>query len=389
MISFPDPPTTVKKIMLVEDNLLFRRVIEMALLKAGYNCVPCESATEALQMLLIETPDLILSDYDMPEMNGFDFRQAVLLNPSISDIPFVFLTSFTDNKLVLEGLNMSALDFINKETPIPVIISKLNNIIKTLANEHVRSVRELKVAAETLNVKSIPTHAPIVNGYRIFYWHKGYMGYPGGDFIDFVQVDSRFCFAFLGDIMGKKWKAWFFTFGFLSYIRAAIRFCVLDQELDLATIVQKINKLIYLDESLQNILSSLSIVLLDTHTGNVHYTGAGDLPLISYSAQTGTTSTVQSSGLLLGLLEDGFYDNRVITMEPGDQLAIFTDGMIDIPSDGSKKSDYPFFVEKVTPYLGQADSFELIRKHVLDRIDDSNQMDDASIIFIEKTTTLI
>jgi phosphoserine phosphatase RsbU/P len=224
----------------------------------------------------------------------------------------------------------------------------------------------------------------VVSGYRIFYWHKGYRGYPGGDFIDFVQVDSRFCFAFLGDIMGKKWKAWFFTFGFLSYIRAAIRFCVLDQDFDLATIVQKINKLIYLDESLQNILSSLSLLLLDTHTGEVHYTGAGDLPLISYSAKAGQISTVQSAGLLLGLLEDGFYDNRAIGMEPGDQLTIFTDGMIDIPSNGSKKSDYPFFVEKITPYLGRHDSFELIRKHVLELIDDNNQMDDASIIFIEK-----
>ncbi|WP_353720646.1 response regulator [Dyadobacter sp. 676] len=384
MTSFPDPPATVKKILLVEDNLLFRKVVENALVKAGYICVLSESATKALELLHEETPDLILSDYDMPEMNGFDFRQAVLLNPDISDIPFVFLTSFTDNKLVLEGLNMSALDFINKETPIPVIISKLNNIIKTLENEHVRSIRELKVAAEALNVKSVPTQAPVVSGYRIRYWHRGYRGYPGGDFIDFVQVDSRYCFAFLGDIMGKKWKAWFFTFGFLSYIRAAIRFCVLDQDFDLATIVQKINKLIYLDESLQNILSSLSLLLLDTRTGEVHYTGAGDLPLVSHSPKNGRTSTIQSAGLLLGLLEDGRYDSRVIRMQPGDQLAIFTDGMIDIPANGSKKSDYPFFVEKITPYLGQADSFELISKHVLDLIDDSNQMDDASIIFIEK-----
>ncbi|MHA4741152.1 response regulator [Dyadobacter sp. MSC1_007] len=384
MITFPDPPTAVKKILLVEDNLLFRRVIEHALVKAGYNCVLCESADEALRLLLVEKPDLILSDYDMPEMNGFDFRQAVLLNPNISDIPFVFLTSFTDNKLVLEGLNMSALDFINKETPIQVIITKLNNIIKTLENEHVRSVRELKIAAEALNVKSMPTRTPDVAGYRISFWHRGYRGYPGGDFIDFVQVDSRFCFAFLGDIMGKKWKAWFFTFGFLSYIRAAIRFCVLDQDFNLATIVQKINKLIYLDESLQNILSSLSLLLLDTQTGEVHYSGAGDLPLISFTPANSQPKTVQSAGLLLGLLEDGFYDNRTIPMTTGDQLAIFTDGMIDIPSNGSKKSDYPFFVEKISPYLGKTDSFELIKTHVLNCIDDSNQMDDASIIFIEK-----
>lgn len=384
MITFPEPPTSVKKILLVEDSVLFGKVIEAALLKAGYECVFCQSAGGALDLLSEEVPDLIISDYDMPGMNGFHFRQAVLLNPKINEIPFVFLTSFTDNSLVLEGLNMYALDFINKETPIPVIVSKLNNIIKSLENEHLRSVRELKIAADALNVKSIPVSAPELQGFKIHFWHKGYRGYPGGDFIDFVQVDSRYCFAFLGDIMGKKWKAWFFTFGFLSYIRAAIRFCVLDKDFNLDEIVQKINKLICLDESLQNILSSLSLVLLDNETGEVHYTGAGDLPLIGFETADKSVSTVQSSGLLLGLLEEGFYDKQVLKMQPGDQLAIFTDGMIDIPENNSKKSDYPFFVQKIRPYLGQPNSFELIKKYVLSGIDDTNQLDDASIIFIEK-----
>lgn len=384
MITLPESPTSVKKILLVEDNLLFRKVMEASLKKAGYTCVLCDSASAALLLLQNEIPDLILSDYDMPEINGFDFRQAVLRNPNIRDIPFVFLTSYTDNSLVLEGLNMNALDYINKETPLPVIISKLNNIIKSLENEHIRSIRELRIAAETLNVKSIPTASPTITGFKIHFWHKGYRGYPGGDFIDFVQVDERYCFGFLGDIMGKKWKAWFFTFGFLSYIRAAIRFCVLDNDFKLDSIVTKINKLVYLDESLQNILSSLSLILLDSETGEVHYTGAGDLPLIYFKPADKAPKTLLSSGLLLGLLEDGMYDKQIIDMKTGDQLVIFTDGMIDIPSNGSKKSDYPFFVEKIRPYLGNPDSFELIKSNVLERIDDSNQMDDASIIFIEK-----
>lgn len=384
MISFQDPPVNVKQILLVEDNLLFRRVVESALIRAGYTCLLAESAPEALKLLRKEKPDLILSDYDMPEVNGFDFRQEVLRNAEISHIPFVFLTSFSDNVLVLKGLELNALDFISKETPIPVIISKLNNIINSLKNEHVRSIRELRVAAETLGVRSIPSTVPEVSGYKIWFWHKGFRGYPGGDFIDFVKVDDRFCFVFLGDIMGKKWKAWFFTFGYMSYIRAAIRFCVLDADLTLDSIVQKINKLVCLDENLQNILSSLSLLLLDSHTGKVSYTGAGDLPIIHFEPSPKRVKTIISSGLLLGLLEDGFYDQQTVAMQPGQQLVIFTDGMIDIPSNGAQKSDYPFFVEKISPYLGLPDSFAQIRSRVLDGIDDSNQMDDASIIFIEK-----
>jgi phosphoserine phosphatase RsbU/P len=385
MMPFPDPPLNVKRILLVEDNLMFRKIVELSLVRVGYICLLAENATEALDLLVEQKPDLILSDYDMPQMNGFDFRQTVLMNPEISHIPFVFLTSFSDNSLVLQGLNLNALDFINKETPIPVIISKLNNIIRSLENEHIRSVRELKVAAETLDVKSIALREPQIQGFKIHFWHKGYKGYPGGDFIDFIKVDERFCFAFLGDIMGKKWQAWFFTFGFMSYIRAAIRFCVLDEDFKLSTIVQKINKLVYMDENLENILSSLSLLLLDTQTGDVVYTGAGDLPMVHYDPKNGNLQTILSSGLLLGLLEDGFYDEQVIHMEEGQQLVLFTDGMIDIPVDGMKKSDYPFFVEKIAPYLGQKDSFELIGSSILSRINDTNQMDDASIIFIEKT----
>ncbi|REA57051.1 response regulator [Dyadobacter luteus] len=384
MIAFPEPTNNIKTILLVEDNLLFRKVMSSALIRAGYNCVLATSAPEALQLLLQEEPHLILSDYDMPEMNGFDFRHAVLANPRFSDIPFVFLTSHTDNSMILEGLNLNALDYINKETPLPVIISKLGNIIKSLENEHVKSIHELRTAADTLNVKSIPSKDPEIRGFRINFWHKGFRGYPGGDFIDFVKVDDRFCFAFLGDIMGKKWKAWFFTFGFLSYIRAAIRFCVLDDDLRLDNIAHKINKLVYMDESLQNILSSLSLLLLDSETGEIHYTGAGDLPLINHQSDAQLTSTVLSSGLLLGLLEDGFYDNQTIVMKKGDQLAIFTDGMIDIPSIAGKKTDYPFFVSKIQPYLGHSNSFDLIKLNVLDQITDKNQLDDASIIFIEK-----
>ncbi|WP_310590381.1 SpoIIE family protein phosphatase [Dyadobacter sp. NIV53] len=84
------------------------------------------------------------------------------------------------------------------------------------------------------------------------------------------------------------------------------------------------------------------------------------------------------------MLEEGLYDQQIIEMKTGDQLVIFTDGMIDIPCEGTKKSDYPFFVSKISPYLGQPESFKLIRTNVLDNINDSNQMDDASIIFIEK-----
>jgi sigma-B regulation protein RsbU (phosphoserine phosphatase) len=384
MSILPVSANPAKKILLVEDNLVVLRLLQYSLTKAGYSCLMAEAPKEAFLILEKEIPDIIVSDYQMPDMNGFDFRQSLQKNPRWIDIPFVFLTSFDDYNHTIEGLKLNALDYISKETPMPVIVSKISNILNSLDKEHERSVEELRRAAEALNFKSFPTKSPEIDSFTISFWHKGYQNYPGGDFIDFIPVDDRYCFVVLGDIMGKKWKAWFFTFGLISYIRAAIRFCVFDQHFTISEMAQKINKLIILDDSFQNILSTLSLLMINTENGQIHYSGAGDLPLMHYKVATNELVSIQSSGLLLGLMEDGLFDEQLIKMESGDQLLLFTDGLIDNVSDGQKKSDYTSISQQLSSYLGTRSSFEEIKTHMLDKITLDTQLDDVSIIFIEK-----
>lgn len=384
MSSLPVSANPSKKILLVEDNLVVLRLLQYSLTKAGYTCLMAEAPKEAFSILEKEIPDIIVSDYQMPDMNGFDFKQLLQKDPRWIDIPFVFLTSFDDYTHTLEGLKLNALDYISKETPMPVIVSKIGNILASLDKEYERSVEELRHAAEALNFKSIPSKSPSIDKFSINFWHKGFQNYPGGDFIDFIPVDNRYCFVILGDIMGKKWKAWFFTFGLISYIRAAIRFCIFDQRFTISEMAQKINKLICLDESFQNILSTLSLLMVDSQTGLIHYSGAGDLPLIHYKVATKESIVIKSSGLLLGLMEDGLFDEQLIEMDAGDQLILFTDGLIDNFTNGQKKSDYTLFTEQLSTYLGTEGSFEKIKLHILDKITQDTQLDDVSIIFIEK-----
>src|SRR5258706_7880362 len=102
----------------------------------------------------------------------------------------------------------------------------------------------------------------MVKGFEINFWHWPFEDYAGGDFIDFIKVNEDYTFVILGDVMGKKWKAWFFTFGYLSYIRSVIRFLVLNKEFSTAKILKKINELICLDEALADIFSSLSLLMI-------------------------------------------------------------------------------------------------------------------------------
>jgi phosphoserine phosphatase RsbU/P len=265
-----------------------------------------------------------------------------------------------------------------------VIVTKLNNLIHTVHTQHELSKNEIKKAAEALNVRSIPQTTPLIDGFEIDFWHQAYQDIPGGDFIDFIQTDDRYTFLVLGDIMGKKWMAWFFTFSFLSYIRAAVRFGVLSGDHSVASILSKVNQMICLDDVLKDILSSLSLIMIDHETKQLSYSGAGDLPLLHFEAQTGQIKQVSSDGLLLGLFEQGNYSEKNVSLAKDDRLFIFTDGMTDLSAGVGKKSDYNSFRNSLIPLLTNNYNFEGLKDELFASLADK-RVDDCSIIQIHKT----
>jgi sigma-B regulation protein RsbU (phosphoserine phosphatase) len=376
-----------KKILIVDDSPMMLALMKAGFENEGFTCITVSSATQALRLLDGEMPDIILSDYEMPGMNGFSFRQQVMAHDGAKDIPFVFLTSHAGADLVSRGLDeLMAVDFINKETAIPVVVSKLKNLLTTVKKKEELSLIELRKAAEAINVKSVPHNTPLMKGGEINFWHKAYQDYPGGDFIDFIQADERYLFLVLGDVMGKKWKAWFFSFGFLSYIRAAVRFCVYDNEVSPARVLEKINDCVCKDHVLEDVLSGLSLVAIDQETGRIVYAGAGDLPLLHYKAADKSMVELQTAGLLLGMFDGVAYEEREIDMQAGDKLLIFSDGMIDYldVDAGRKKTAYGEFKADMLQQLQEDKSIEAIIAHLALLLSPERQADDSSIIFVEK-----
>ena len=375
-----------KKILLVDDNLMFLKIMNKAFKNYGLECIVSPSAEDAFNLLKEgANPDIILSDYEMLGMNGIEFRKVLINQQKFKDIPFVFLTYFSNEDLINTGLDLKAIDYVLKETPVKVIVSKINNILITIDKQRELTELEIKKAATSLNFKSIPVAAPNVAGFSIEFWHSAFNDTPGGDFIDFINVNERFNFIVLGDVMGKKWKAWFFTFGYLSYVRSAIRFAAFDETYSTAEILNKVNSIICFDHILKDILSSLSLVLIDSKSGSIFYSGAGDLPLLLYRQAERKIYQVKSTGLLLGMMEDGNYTEEEICLKQNDQLFIFSDGMIDFAAIEGKQSNYKLFAETLLNSLNNGENFGQIKNTIFK---DENKMpvDDRSIISIYKKT---
>ncbi|MBK0379015.1 fused response regulator/phosphatase [Mucilaginibacter segetis] len=373
-----------KKILLVDDNAFVLQMMSKALIKEGFSCRKATSAAGAMEILKHDIPDVILSDYHMPDVDGFAFRQELIDLPEYKDIPFMFLTSEVDNKLMLEGINLEAVDYILKDTPVPVIVSKINNFLNTVRERHERTIKELSVAAMALNLHSVPQQLPVIKGFEVDFWHKSFQNYPGGDFIDFITIDDRYTFIVLGDVMGKKWGAWYFSFGFLSYVRAAVRICISNGNFSTKSILQKINAVVYHDPVVNDVLSSLSLVMIDAANGSVKYSGAGDLPLLYYNSNTRKANRITSSGMLLGLMIDGDFNETELILNKNDILFTLTDGIIDFETPQGKRTDYDVFEKAVEAFFDRPfrefKEGDFLKEKALEHVDD------CSLIYLKKTT---
>ncbi|MBP6731157.1 MAG: response regulator [Chitinophagales bacterium] len=103
-----------KKIVLIEDNTAVRENIEEILELAGYNVVSAPNGKKGVDAVLKETPDLIICDIMMPELDGYGVLHMLSKNPKTSSVPFIFLTAKAERNDFRKGMEMGADDYITK-----------------------------------------------------------------------------------------------------------------------------------------------------------------------------------------------------------------------------------------------------------------------------------
>jgi len=115
---------SLKIIFAVDDNETSRISAKSALDKI-YAVYALPSAARMFKMLEKITPDLILLDIDMPEMNGFEILEELKASPKYSTIPVIFLTGRRDSAVEIRGFEMGVIDFISKPFSPPVLIRRI------------------------------------------------------------------------------------------------------------------------------------------------------------------------------------------------------------------------------------------------------------------------
>ena len=322
-----------RKILLLDDDHTIIKLFQFNLSKAGFECKAVASVDGAMELLKSFKPDLIISDVIMPNKDGFEFRKMLLNDGALQSIPFVFLTSKNEEDAILKGYDLGITDYVTKESGPKVVAVKINAIIKNIDKEKTKIVNELNNAAESLRAKVVPDSSPKFIGFDITQWHQPFQGIPGGDFIDYLQLDENNLAVILGDVMGKKWSAWYFAFAYAGYVRSAIRGVLQNsKEYSPGEILQQVNKYVYQDAKVSEVFATLSILLINNLDKTVRYAGAGDLPILFKRYSENEVKTIKSRGLLLGFAPDGDFKEESIKLEPNDLILLATDGVIEARS---------------------------------------------------------
>jgi len=120
----PGKPDQSPKVLVIDDDPIFRELLRLHLANNGYQVLIAEHAILGGHMVLSEAPDLIIVDVEMPYINGYEFVEALKGDLETRDIPVVFLT--VDENVATHAKRLGAAGYLTK----PVMLDALLDLVR-------------------------------------------------------------------------------------------------------------------------------------------------------------------------------------------------------------------------------------------------------------------
>lgn len=146
----------MKKILVVDDDLTLRRILQNSLEQKGYQVISVGSGAEALVQFDRDIPDLVVSDVSMPEMDGFEFCRQLRSQPSGKLIPFIFLSAMGELDDRIQGHTIGADSYLTKPFEMKELLANIEALIERSRRVHAEIVHLIEQLA-SFQASSHPT----------------------------------------------------------------------------------------------------------------------------------------------------------------------------------------------------------------------------------------
>ncbi|QNI31085.1 SpoIIE family protein phosphatase [Alloacidobacterium dinghuense] len=214
--------------------------------------------------------------------------------------------------------DLKLLQALASQTGLALEVSELARSLASEAAQRERINREMEIARE-VQERLFPQEMPELPGAKIAGYCRPALG-VGGDYYDVIDIgDGRVGLA-VGDVSGKGISAALL----MASLRASLRGVTLDSPRDFAKLMHKVNRLVY-EASASNRYATFFFASYDPATRKLECVNAGHNPPVLL--RNGETIRLEADGPVVGLLPFAPYTEQTLTLEPGDLLILYTDGI--------------------------------------------------------------
>ena len=122
------------KVLVVDDQLTMREVTRLALQEMGVRqIIDAENGDDAFKKATTQPLDMIISDFNMPGMDGLGLLRAVRSHPAVRKLPFILVTGRGDNALVVSAAQAGVNNYIVKPFTAEMLREKVEAVVGKLS----------------------------------------------------------------------------------------------------------------------------------------------------------------------------------------------------------------------------------------------------------------
>lgn len=127
------PAAAKLNVIIVDDQLTMRALVRTGLQQIGIlNAREFPSAAEAWQSVQVQPPHVVISDFNMPGMDGLEFLRAIRASPLMKNTAFILLTGRADKELVVRAAQFGANNYLVKPFTVATLKQKIEQVVGPL-----------------------------------------------------------------------------------------------------------------------------------------------------------------------------------------------------------------------------------------------------------------
>ena len=131
-------------ILIVDDQADIRKILSLALTRAGFLTDVAQNGAEAIEKAKKFNPQLILLDVMMPQMDGFEACRRIREIENLRNVPVIFLTALDEESQVLTGYELGAVDYLTKPVSHAFLIAKIKAILARQQREAANQITDIR-----------------------------------------------------------------------------------------------------------------------------------------------------------------------------------------------------------------------------------------------------